>query len=167
MPGDYPDWRITWYAISNWWQTKVRGGIREFEYDIDKPAFLKGELVRFCVDRYSRPEFMIAHVDQCPFWEDLTLISNVKSIMFHIQVLELVHQVGGFAVSESGDSIGQIGVWASGWLPHLHPSSIIHYCYLTNDCSPLSANKWKYGQELVSRPWLSLGSSVMALWGII
>ena len=34
--------------------------------------------------------------------------------MFHIQVLELVHQVGGFAVSESGDSIGQIGVWASG-----------------------------------------------------
>ena len=45
------------------------------------------------------------------FQGDLTCFSNVKSITFH--ALELLHQIGGFAVRKGGDGIGQVGVRAS------------------------------------------------------
>ena len=64
----------------------IRGGIREFVYDADGPAFLKRELMGT-----GRSEFMIAHVEWCPinaFQEHLSYLSNVKSISLH--TLELV-----------------------------------------------------------------------------
>ena len=45
----------------------VRGGIREFVYNMDGEAFLKREMARFGVDRCREVEFIIAHVDWCPF----------------------------------------------------------------------------------------------------
>ena len=44
------------------------------------------------------------------FQEHLTGSSNVKSIT--LQILKLVHWVGRFSVSESGDMEGQVGIRA-------------------------------------------------------
>ena len=53
----------------------------------------------------GRFECMIAHVDQCPpshaLQDHLTCVLNVKKIT--ILMLELIHQVEGFAVSVGGD----------------------------------------------------------------
>ena len=45
----------------------VGGGVREFVYDVDGPAFLKRELMGFSVGRYWRSKFMIVCVDRYPF----------------------------------------------------------------------------------------------------
>ena len=44
------------------------------------------------------------------FREHLTRFSNVKSFTFF--TLELVHQVGRFALGKGGDGISKAGVWA-------------------------------------------------------
>ena len=78
----------------------VGDGVREFVYDVDGPrTFLKREEVTFGWIGTSRSELTILHMEQSSFIQ--THFSNVKSIIFC--TLELIHQIGGFVVSKSGD----------------------------------------------------------------
>ena len=61
--------------------------------------------------------------------------SNESSITFH--TLKMVHKVGGFAVCEGGDGIGQVGGGASVYLAAKHDPSISppsHSLTLTPTC---------------------------------
>ena len=62
----------------------------------------------------GRSEFATVQVERCPintFREHLTCFPNVKSFIFF--TLELVYQVGGFAVGKGGDGISKAGVRAN------------------------------------------------------
>ena len=65
-------------------------------YDVDGPAFMKRELVRFGT---GRSEFTVVHVDLCPFvcFESIGLISPTYGF-------------GTFAVCEDGDGVGEVFV---------------------------------------------------------
>ena len=92
----------------------IRGYARKLLCDADGPTFLKKSWWDLVWIETSRSEFMIAHVDQCPFLcfkSSLARFSNVKSITLH--TLELAHLVRGFAVSEGREGIGQVGVRVS------------------------------------------------------
>ena len=57
----------------------VRGGNKEFEYDVDRPSFLKRELVGFGMNKHQ----IIVHdracgpVPFCAFWEHVTRFPNI------------------------------------------------------------------------------------------
>ena len=48
-PGVCRDWRMSWYAVSNWRRMWL-GWSLIFVYDTNRPAFLESDLVGLCVD---------------------------------------------------------------------------------------------------------------------
>ena len=88
------------------------GGIWEFEDYVHGPAFVKRKLMGFGVNRWVRVQDSASRPKPIhAFQENLISLSNVNGIT--LSIWKLIHQVGGFAVSEGRDGIGQVDVRAN------------------------------------------------------
>jgi hypothetical protein len=55
----------------------------------------------------------ILHVDWCPFMISRASVPFVQCKKHYTSYIEVVQQVGGFAVREGGDGIGQVSIRTS------------------------------------------------------
>ena len=85
-----------------------RGGIIEFMYDMDGPALLKRDLAWIGISRHQSswlPMWTSAH---SYYFRASDQFFNVKSDA--LCTMKSVHKIEGFAISESGDRLGQVDV---------------------------------------------------------